>query len=280
LQAAAPQGRDGLYAPHATPTQPSTIALLTLPPLLWAGNAVVGRLVHGLVPPMTLNLLRWLLAFALLLPLAGGAARRQPAVGALAPLQPAGPAGRGLLQRAAVPGAADLHPDQRDPGGLEHAGVDAGVGALFFGVPVARRQLLGALLSIVGVLLVLSRGEWAQLMACAGARRSVHAAGHDRLGLLQLAAGAHPRARRPAPGLGRLSDGADGVRPGLVGPVRGRRMAADAGAHRLGLAAGGGAGLHRAGAGPAGLPLLGQGVQRAGPNVAAFSSTSRRCSRP
>ena len=49
---------------------PRTAALLTLPPLLWAGNAVVGRLVTDLVPPITLNFLRWVLAFAILLPLA------------------------------------------------------------------------------------------------------------------------------------------------------------------------------------------------------------------
>ena len=49
---------------------PTTALLLTLPPLLWAGNAVVGRLVHELVSPMTLNFLRWLLAFLILLPLA------------------------------------------------------------------------------------------------------------------------------------------------------------------------------------------------------------------
>ncbi|MES2941611.1 MAG: DMT family transporter, partial [Pseudomonadota bacterium] len=49
---------------------PATIAMLVLPPLLWAGNAVVGRLVSGLVPPMTLNFLRWALAFFILLPLA------------------------------------------------------------------------------------------------------------------------------------------------------------------------------------------------------------------
>ena len=55
---------------------PSTIALLTLPPLLWAGNAVVGRLVHDMVPPMALNFIRWLLAFALLLPFAGQVLRR------------------------------------------------------------------------------------------------------------------------------------------------------------------------------------------------------------
>ena len=51
---------------------PGTAALLVLAPLLWAGNAVVGRLVYDLVPPITLNFLRWVLAFGLLLPLAHG----------------------------------------------------------------------------------------------------------------------------------------------------------------------------------------------------------------
>ena len=49
---------------------PATALLLALPPLLWAGNAVVGRLVNSLIGPMTLNLLRWALAFLILLPLA------------------------------------------------------------------------------------------------------------------------------------------------------------------------------------------------------------------
>lgn len=55
---------------------PATAALLVIPPLLWAGNAVVGRLVNGLVPPVTLNFLRWVLAFALLLPFAAWVLRR------------------------------------------------------------------------------------------------------------------------------------------------------------------------------------------------------------
>ena len=46
---------------------PGTAVLLTLAPLLWAGNAVVGRMVYELVPPVTLNFLRWALAFVLLL---------------------------------------------------------------------------------------------------------------------------------------------------------------------------------------------------------------------
>ena len=46
-----------------------TALLMTLPPLLWAGNAVVGRMAVGTVPPLTLNFLRWALAALLLLPL-------------------------------------------------------------------------------------------------------------------------------------------------------------------------------------------------------------------
>src|SRR5437763_8580133 len=49
---------------------PSTVLLLSIPPLLWAGNAIVGRLLREAVPPMTLNLLRWAIALLVLLPLA------------------------------------------------------------------------------------------------------------------------------------------------------------------------------------------------------------------
>ena len=35
-----------------------TAGLLLIPPILWAGNAVVGRLVHESVPPITLNFLQ------------------------------------------------------------------------------------------------------------------------------------------------------------------------------------------------------------------------------
>ena len=58
-------------SPMTQKITPGTAVLLVIPPLLWAGNAVVGRLVVDLVPPLTLNFLRWLLAFVLLLPLGG-----------------------------------------------------------------------------------------------------------------------------------------------------------------------------------------------------------------
>jgi drug/metabolite transporter (DMT)-like permease len=55
---------------------PGTAALLVIPPLLWAGNAVTGRLVHDLIPPITLNFIRWVLAFFILLPLAYNVLRK------------------------------------------------------------------------------------------------------------------------------------------------------------------------------------------------------------
>jgi drug/metabolite transporter (DMT)-like permease len=56
---------------------PRIALLMTLPPLLWAGNAVVGRLAVGSVPPLMLNFLRWSLAGLILLPF-GWHALRDP----------------------------------------------------------------------------------------------------------------------------------------------------------------------------------------------------------
>ncbi|MDR3464691.1 MAG: DMT family transporter [Xanthobacteraceae bacterium] len=44
--------------------------LLTLTSLFWAGNGVLGRFAAGQIPPVTLALLRWGVAFLLLLPFA------------------------------------------------------------------------------------------------------------------------------------------------------------------------------------------------------------------
>lgn len=145
---------------------PGTAALLTIPPLLWAGNAVVGRLVHELVPPITLNFLRWVLAFVLLLPLAYRVLRAD------SPLWPHWRryAVLGLLGVGCYNALQYLALQTSTPINVTLVGSSMpvwmlGVGALCFGVPVARRQVAGALLSVCGVLVVLSRGEWAQLLA-------------------------------------------------------------------------------------------------------------------
>src|SRR3954454_15770737 len=44
--------------------------LLSITALCWAGNAIVGRLAAGHIPPVTLSFLRWALAFLVILPFA------------------------------------------------------------------------------------------------------------------------------------------------------------------------------------------------------------------
>ena len=59
---------------------PAAALLLTVSPLLWAGNAVVGRMVRELMSPLALNFVRWLLAFVLLLPFAAAVLRPSSAL--------------------------------------------------------------------------------------------------------------------------------------------------------------------------------------------------------
>ena len=145
---------------------PATALLLTLPPLLWAGNAVVGRAVHELISPMTLNFLRWLLAFVVLVPLAWRVLRPGSAMWAgwkrLSLLGLLGIGCYNALQYLALQTSTPLNVT------LVASSIPVwmlGVGALCFGKPVSRRQVLGALLSIAGVLVVLSRGQWSLLLA-------------------------------------------------------------------------------------------------------------------
>jgi drug/metabolite transporter (DMT)-like permease len=143
-----------------------TAALLTVPPLLWAGNAIVGRMVRDAVPPMTLNLLRWSIALLVLLPL--GRAALQPGSGVLRNWRRysmLGLVGIGLynsLQYLALQSSTPINVT------LVASGLPVWmllVGKLFYKVPVKPRQVGGALLSIAGVLVVLCRGDLAQLAA-------------------------------------------------------------------------------------------------------------------
>ena len=148
--------------PKLTPT---AILLLTLPPLLWAGNAVVGRLINGMVSPMTLNLLRWTLAFILLLPLAGAMLRPGsllwPHWRRLAYL--------GLFSIGGYNALLYLALNTSTPINVTLVGSSMPIwmlliGRLFFSAAISRRQMAGAALSIAGVLLVLCRGQWELLL--------------------------------------------------------------------------------------------------------------------
>lgn len=142
-----------------------TAFYLTLPPLLWAGNAVVGRLVHELVPPITLNLLRWLGAALILMPLAPWVLR--PASGLythwrrFALLGLLGVGCYNALQYLALQTSTPLNVT------LVASSMPLwmlALGAMFFGARVTRAQLVGAALSMSGVLVVLSRGDLRHLL--------------------------------------------------------------------------------------------------------------------
>ncbi len=148
------------------PLTPSTALLLTIPPILWAGNAVVGRMVSPLVSPMTLNLLRWAIALLILLPMA--TMLFKPGSGLISHWRRfalLGLLGIGLynsLQYLALQSSTPINVT------LVAASMPVWmllVGAVFFHAAVRRKQVLGALLSIAGVVLVLCRGDWQQLMA-------------------------------------------------------------------------------------------------------------------
>ncbi len=150
-------------SPHLTLR---TALLLTIPPMLWAGNAVVGRLMNATVPPITFNLLRWALALLLVLPLASWVLkpgspfwthwRRLSVLGLL------GMGCYNALQYMALKTSSPLNVT------LVAASTPIfmlGLGRLFFGAGISRQQWWGVALSTAGVLTVLSRGDWGQLLA-------------------------------------------------------------------------------------------------------------------
>lgn len=145
---------------------PRLLLLLSLPPLLWAGNAVTGRALIDSCPPVLLNAVRWLLALALLLPLTRSL-WRQPqllrthwrwwaATGLL------GMSAYNTLQYQALHSSTAMNVT------LITASLPLAmmlVGALAFGARPSRAQGQGALLALAGVLVVISQGRPERLLA-------------------------------------------------------------------------------------------------------------------
>lgn len=146
---------------------PTAAVLLVIPPLMWAGNSVVGYVMSPLVSPMTLNLLRWEIAFLLLLPFAGTVLW-----GSTTTLwsQWRRFACLSLFSIGAYNALLYLALNTSTPINVTLVGASTPVwvlliGRLFFGVRVSGRQLLGAALSIAGVAVVLSRGHLETLLS-------------------------------------------------------------------------------------------------------------------
>ncbi len=138
-------------------------ALLCLPPLLWAANAVVGRLLVGQVPSQSLNALRWGIALTLLLPLGWRAlatptaraavwARRGP----LLRLGLFGITAYNALQYLALTTTTALNATLIAASGPVWMLL---IGRVLHAERPQRRQWLGCVLSLVGVLVVVGRGD-------------------------------------------------------------------------------------------------------------------------
>ncbi len=144
----------------------STIVLLLLPPLFWAGNAVVGRALVGHFPPLALSFARWALALALLAPFVIGAVRKNwSAIRAHLPLLALtaflGVGCYNSLQYVALQTSTAVNATLIGASGPIMTLL---VGAAWFNSPVRHRQGAGAALSALGVLWVIARGEPVNLL--------------------------------------------------------------------------------------------------------------------
>jgi drug/metabolite transporter (DMT)-like permease len=145
---------------------PSTAALLLLPPLFWAGNAVVGRALVGHFPPLALSFWRWAIAFVILLPFAWRGIRAHRDIirahwTTIAIVSFLGVGCYNSLQYLALQTSTAVNATL-----ISASGPVAGllIGAAFFGARVRPRQWTGAVLSIAGVLWVIARGDVANLL--------------------------------------------------------------------------------------------------------------------
>lgn len=146
-----------------------TLLLLLLPPLLWAGNFIAGRAISAAVPPVSLSLIRWSIAALCLLPFA------------LKPfLQDRRHylAYRWHILGTAITGVAafnllvywGLHTTTATNGIILNSFIPflvAIFGYLFYRQTLSAAQLLGMLVSLAGVLIVVSHGNLQILLTLA-----------------------------------------------------------------------------------------------------------------
>lgn len=150
----------------------STIALLVAPPLFWAGNAVTARALVGEFPPLALSFARWALALALIAPFAARAVWKHRAtirsqLGYFAAIGFLGVGCYNSLQYVALQTSTAVNATLI---GASAPVVTSLLGAAFFSAPIGRQQWIGALLSALGVLVVIARGDPVNLLTLQFAR--------------------------------------------------------------------------------------------------------------
>lgn len=138
---------------------------MSLSPLLWASNAVLGRILVGTLSPITLNMFRWVVAALVLLPLGWRILKKHSPLWQqkkrflMLGLFAVG--GYNTLQYLSLQTSTPINVT------LIAASMPIWmilIGAIFYGTHPQLRQLLGAFISILGVMVVLSRGELSSLL--------------------------------------------------------------------------------------------------------------------
>ncbi|WP_338809633.1 DMT family transporter [Neisseria leonii] len=139
---------------------------LVTPPLLWAGNMLVGRAVRDDILPLSLSFGRWVIALLVLLPFALPHIRRDlPRYRSQWP----------LIAATAVTGCAafntlvytGLHSTTGTNAILLNSCIPVLIllfGALFYRQPLHGRQIAGLAVSLTGVALIILRADWQNLV--------------------------------------------------------------------------------------------------------------------
>jgi drug/metabolite transporter (DMT)-like permease len=139
--------------------------LLSLTPLFWAGNAVVGRAVAGHIPPISLSFLRWMFAFLIVLPfawkhLAADWGKIRARLPMMIVLSLTGVSAFNTLQYWALEYTEALNALLMQSSGPLFVAIWSFV---LLGVRLTWAQLTGIVISLAGVLVILLRGDIAAL---------------------------------------------------------------------------------------------------------------------
>ena len=135
--------------------------LLCITALCWAGNAIVGRLAAGHIPPVTLSFLRWSFAFFIVLPFAWNhLVRDWPAIraklGIMVLVSVVGISAFNTLQYWALEHTTALNTLLLQSSGPLIVAVWS---LILLGVRLTLAQAIGVLLSLTGVLVILLHGD-------------------------------------------------------------------------------------------------------------------------
>ncbi len=152
------------------PTPPSllkNLPFLITPPLLWAGNVIVARAVRNDIPPLTLSFGRWVISLLILLPFAWAAMRRDRTLYRRHAKLVIGTSLTGIAAFNTLV-YTGLHQTTSTNALLLNSCIPVLImliGSLFYGQKLNRFQTAGLLLSLLGVLVIILRGQAGNLWA-------------------------------------------------------------------------------------------------------------------